>query len=328
MGDKIYADKISLIVPVYNMSQFLARCMGSLFNQQGAFEIILVDDGSTDESSVLCDHYASEHPDMVRVIHKQNGGLSSARNAGMEAAQGEYVIFPDPDDWLEPNYVQRLAELQEQYQPDLLCVGYFVDYDDRSIPANEGQIFRRMNGLEAQRALLLPPCMSGFAWNKLYHLDMIREHGLQFLDDVGTTEDLDFAFRYLQYCKMVVFSPEDRLYHYYQRSGAATHGGFSQKQMAAIHTYEKIIQASSDAEIICAAKEEICNTAVNLLWAYQNSGTNDKKPKRQIQQYIGKYLSEYCHSRQFGTGRKVQAVMAHYAPGLYAVLKKRVTREM
>lgn len=319
---------ISLVVPVYNMEQYLPRCMEHLLCQDGSYEIILVDDGSKDGSATLCDQYAMEHPQMVQVVHKENGGLSSARNAGMDVARGEYVIFPDPDDWVEPQFVARLMELQEQYNPELLCIGHDVDFDTYSIPANQGQLLRKMDRAQAQRALLLPPAISGFAWNKLYHLDIIRFNGLRFLDDVGITEDMDFAFRYLQHCKHVVFSPEDRLYHYCQRSGAATHSSFSRRKMESIRTYEKMIIACTDEALIHAAEEEICNTAVNLIWSYQNSHLRDDKAWKQLRHYLKRYLKPYCTSKRYGCGRKLQAVLAYCVPKLYVALKNRVNQEV
>lgn len=319
---------ISLIVPVYNMEQYLPRCMERLLCQAGNYEIILVDDGSKDGSAKLCDQYAMEYPKLVYAVHKENGGLSSARNAGMDVARGEYVIFPDPDDWVEPKFVARMMELQEQYHPELLCIGHEVDFDVCSVPANKGQFLRQMDGVQAQRALLLPPSISGFAWNKLYHLDIIQANGLRFLDDVGTTEDLDFAFRYLQHCKRVVFSPEDRLYHYYQRSGAATHSNFSRKQLESVRTYEKMIAASTDEELIRAAEEEICNTVINLIWSYQNNHFQDDEAWNQLRHYLKRYLKQYFTSNRYGCGRKIQAVLAYCVPKLYVALKDRVTQEV
>lgn len=317
---------ISLIVPVFNMEQYLPRCMECLLCQEGNYEIVLVNDGSKDGSATLCNQYALEYPKLVHVVHKENGGLSSARNAGLDVARGEYVIFPDPDDWVEPNYVARLMELQEQYCPELLCIGYNVDSDTCSVPANKRQPFQQMDGVQAQRALLLPPTISGFAWNKLYHMDIIRSNGLKFLDDVGTTEDMDFAFCYLQYCKRVVFSPEDRLYHYYQRSGAATHSNFSCKKLESFRTYEKMIGVSTDEKLIRAAEEEICNTAVNLIWSYQNSHLCDGEAWKQIRYYLKLYLKQYCTSSRYGCGRKVQAVLAYCVPKFYVALKNRINR--
>ena len=314
---------ISVVVPVFNMKQFLPRLMHKLINQAGNYEIILVNDGSTDGSANLCEQYAQKYSDRIRVVHKENGGLSSARNTGIHLAKGEYVIFPDPDDWVELNFISRLQELQEQYLPDLLCIGHYIDFDQYSIPANKGESMKQMDCIQAQRALLIPPCINGFAWNKLYRLELIRKYELSFLDDVGTTEDLDFAFRYLQYCKRVIFVPEERLYHYYQRSGAATHSGFSQKKLQAIRTYEKIIKISSDIEMVHAAKEEICNSAVNLSWAYQEANISDEETWEKLRKYLRQYLRYYLGSRRYGIGRKLQAFLAFSMPKRYAWLKNR-----
>ena len=319
---------ITVVVPIYNLSELLPRCMEALLVQDGVFEIVLVDDGSTDESSTLCDHYVAAHPDKIRVIHKKNGGLSSARNAGIEVARGEYIIFPDPDDWVEPTNISKLMDLQEKYEPDLLCVGYYIDYDDHFEIADSGQPLQIMNRHSAQRSLLILPCMSGFAWNKLYHLDIIRKNELRFLDDVGITEDLDFAFRYLEFCENVVFSPEDRIYHYYQRSDAATHSGFSKKKLDAIHTYEKIINIASDRDIVQAAKEEICNTAVNLVWSHRNSISYDIGTEKKLQKYIEMNLRQYCTSKRFKVGRKIQAILACYMPKIYVHLKNKLAKGM
>ena len=320
---------ITVVVPVYNLEPLLPRCMNSLLSQTSRnFEIVLVDDGSTDGSGALCDEYAATHPSIVRCIHKNNGGLSSARNAGMNAANGDYVIFPDPDDWVEPDYLEQLSMLQAQYHVDLACTGHYIDYDTKSIPENPNQSLCIMSGREAQSALLIPPRMSGFAWNKLYQLDIIRENNLQFLDDVGTTEDLDFAFRYLQFCNTVCFDPSKRTYHYYQRSGAATRSGFSLKKLQAIHTYEKILQVVEDSSPIArAARAEICNTAINLLVLYLNADTQDTTAYQTIRNYIKQYYSDYLKSGHYSSGRKVQAIMARYTPRLYGMIKNSITRE-
>lgn len=320
---------ISVVVPVYNLEQLLPRCMNSLLNQTFQdFEIVLVDDGATDGSGSLCDEFAAAHPAIVRCIHKPNGGLSSARNAGMNAAHGDYVIFPDPDDWVEPDYLEQLSILQAQYRADLVCTGHYIDYDTKSILENTNQSLRIISGEEAQAALLIPPRMNGFAWNKLYRLDIIRENNLQFLDDVGTTEDLDFAFRYLRFCDTVCFDPSKRTYHYYQRSGAATRSGFSKKKLQAVHTYEKILRVVEETSPVArAAKEEICNAAINLLVLYLNADVQDTTAYQTIRNYIKQYYSDYLKSEYYGGGRKVQAFLARYTPRLYRIIKNSITRE-
>ena len=313
---------LTLVIPVYNMESLLGRCMDTILSQTCRdFEIVLVDDGSTDTSGALCDGYVAAHPDIIRVIHKKNGGLSSARNAGIDAAGGEFIIFPDPDDWTEPQYVEHLLELQREHGADLVCTGYFVATDEASTPGSADTEPAILTGLEAQRRLLLPPRMSGFAWNKLYRLSIIRAQGLRFLDDVGTTEDLDFAYRYLAHAKTVCHAPGLRTYHYYQRPGAATHSGYSPKKLGSIRTYEKILADTSDPELAIAAREEICIAAVNLLWAWEMGERTDRAGRKVLLGHIRRQLPVHLRSNRYGLGRKLQAITAAVSPKLFTRLK-------
>ena len=107
---------VSIIVPVYNVEPYIETCIQSLIRQtMGNIEVILVDDGSTDRSGELCDQYA-EADERIRVIHKQNGGLSSARNAGISAAKGEYLLFVDSDDYVSASLVEKTVSCAEQNQ--------------------------------------------------------------------------------------------------------------------------------------------------------------------------------------------------------------------
>ncbi len=321
--------KVSVVVPVYNMEKYLTRCMDTLLNQTtDDMEIILIDDGSKDKSGVMCDEYAEKYSDLVRVAHKINDGLSSARNAGIEIAKGQYVIFPDPDDWVEPNYISRFIELYDKYNPDLVCLGHYVDYENgESVVINENVKFVEMNGLEAQKALMSYPNISGFAWNKLYKLRIIRENNLKFLDDVGTTEDLDFAFRYLKYCKKVCFDPQSRVYHYFQRDNSATLCGFSLNNFHSIRTYEKIIDSSRNkSELSIIARAEIFDIALNLVYLYKKDGINNKPVWKDLCKYLRKNFLVYITSESYGIGRKLQGIMAFFIPSLYAKCRNHLKR--
>ena len=115
---------ISVIVPVYNVEQYLPKCIDSILAQTYEnLEIILVEDGTKDSSGVICDEYAAKDA-RIRVIHKENGGLSSARNAGMEIARGEYFGFVDSDDWIEPEMYENLMALAQKYDADVFVKGY------------------------------------------------------------------------------------------------------------------------------------------------------------------------------------------------------------
>ena len=115
--------KISVIVPVYNVEAYLPRCVESIMAQTYQnLEIFLVDDGTKDNCGAICDAYARQD-NRVRVIHKENGGLSSARNAGIDASTGEYLSFVDSDDWIEPDMYEKMMGLMEKYGVRLVCAG-------------------------------------------------------------------------------------------------------------------------------------------------------------------------------------------------------------
>lgn len=320
---------VTLAVPVHNMEQYLPRCMTSLLAQTcQEYEILLIDDGSTDSSGALCDGYAAAHPGFVRVIHKKNGGLSSARNAGIDNAHGEFIVFPDPDDWVEPNYVASFLEFQRRDQADLVCLGHYVDTDAVSHPGYPDAEPMTMTGHEARRGLLLPPRMQGFSWNKLYRLDIIRTHRLRFPDGMGTTEDLFFAYQYLSHAQIVCHAPGMRVYHYCQRKNSSTHSSFSHDKIGTIRTYEHIITDNlhRDSELVHCVACEICTAAVNLIWLYERSGVRDEAVRQYLLGYIRRLLPQYMRASRFGAGRKLQAILAAISPRIYMHLKNAVQR--
>ena len=131
--------KVSIIVPVYNTEKYLSRCLRSLMNQTlSDIEIILVDDGSTDRSSVLCDNYA-EMDNRIKVVHKKNGGLSSARNAGIDIATGEYIGFVDSDDTISIDMYSKMIETAKKNNVD------FVMTDYMRIPSNRAPYLKTLS---------------------------------------------------------------------------------------------------------------------------------------------------------------------------------------
>ena len=316
---------VTLVIPILNMESYLPRCFDSIRAQSCPdYEVILVDDGSSDASGAMCDEWAGRDPERIRVIHKPNGGLSSARNAGIDAARGEFIVFPDPDDWTEPHYVESFLEYQRRYQVDLVCLGHYVDTDSGAVAGRADAEPRVMTGEEARRGLLLPPRMQGFSWNKLYRLDIIRANGLYFPDNMGTTEDLFFTFRYLTYCSSACYAPSCRVYHYYQRPNSSTRSPFSGSKLGTIRTYEYIIAAcgEGEAELVQMAQTEICTAAVNLLWENESAPRQDPDVRKELLSRIRKLLPEYLRQSHYGIGRKFQAVAAAISPRIYMYLKK------
>ena len=172
---------ISVIIPVYRVERYLDACVSSVLAQTfGDFEIILVDDGSPDGCPALCDAWARKDP-RIRVIHRENGGLSAARNTGIEAAKGQFLTFVDSDDLLEPDTLRRAWEAQRQYSADLVVYNLvYVDENNRPLASpdftvfrdevlDEAEVWRRYFALEEQKIYYV------VAWNKLYRAELFRE---------------------------------------------------------------------------------------------------------------------------------------------------------
>lgn len=314
---------VTIVVPIYNMQAYLPRCMDSLLRQTyQQIEILLIDDGSTDGSASLCEKFSLKYPS-VRVIHKENGGLSSARNTGIESAAGEYITFPDPDDWVEKGYIESFMTLENEYKPDMVCIGHYVDFENAAFKANPEASFKIMTGEQAINALICPPAMEGFSWNKLYKMDIIRQHFLRFSDSMGTTEDLAFAYQYLKHASTVCFAPGKRMYHYCQRTGSATIATFSQRQLQSMNIYELMIQEGYDEKLQEAAKIRLCETALNLLWSVKNLPYRDRETEKQLQGKINQLKTSYLKSERVSRRRKMQCACALISPSVYCFLKNR-----
>ena len=222
--------KISVIIPVYNVEKYLKRCVDSVFQQTlKDLEIILVDDGSPDDSPAICDQYAAEDP-RIRVIHKENGGLASARNAGMRIAQGDYIFFLDSDDWLEPDGMETLYRTAEQYQVDFVRYrairtgwpGLPEDAPCMVEPVRElKEGFYDRERIRAEvlpRLLGTPQLTMGAvvgAWGSLYRRDFLARNDLFFSEEVKFSEDQIFSAKVVLAAENFYFIETAGVYHYF-----------------------------------------------------------------------------------------------------------------
>ena len=184
--------EISEVVPVYNVEAYLDKCIDSILNQTfREFELILVDDGSTDRCPAIIDQRAKED-ERIRVIHKKNGGLSDARNEGMKIARGEYVSFIDSDDFIEPQMLEKCLSKLKQTGADLVIFDFYQYYQAdgrRELIAN---VFSEDHTYSIHDTPELITSIANAAWNKVYRLSLFRDHGISYpwgclYEDLGTT---------------------------------------------------------------------------------------------------------------------------------------------
>ncbi len=228
---------ISVIVPVYNVEEYLPRCVDSILAQSyDHLEVILVDDGAKDGSGAICDGYAAKDP-RVRVIHQENGGLSSARNAGIQEARGDYLAFVDSDDWIEPDAYAHMLDRMERYGAKLVCGGRY-DVDSATGERTLGLCPRKEEVISAEemvgRIFLWDGCDSS-ACDKLYHRSLLETfrypHG-------KVCEDVPVTYRIVLYAERVVLCPVP-VYNYYHRPQSISTSAVSEKTFHfAQHTAE------------------------------------------------------------------------------------------
>lgn len=209
--------QISIIVPVYNVERYLDQCVHSILNQDFTdFELLLIDDGSKDRSGQICDAYAKEDR-RVRVFHKENGGVSAARNLGIDNASGQYVTFIDSDDYVDTDY---LSILMGGRNSDLTVTGYAKLGEGRKSgfgSLKKEYSFKKSEYTAQQFKVCLPSLLDETPmrspWVKLFKLAIIRNNKIYFDSSIRIAEDAVFVQTYLLYCHSISFQ-EGTAYHY------------------------------------------------------------------------------------------------------------------
>lgn len=218
---------LSVIVPVYNVEAYLSRCVDSILAQTYQnLEIILVNDGTKDSSDVICDNYAAQDS-RIRVIHKENGGLSSARNAGLDISRGEYIAFVDSDDWIEPDAYEKMLATAQELDVKLVVGGRY-DVDEKTGKKMVGLCPNRTERITSEelvgRIFTWNQCDSA-AWDKLFHRSLL-EHWRFPLGKV--TEDVPVMYRIVLDTDWVAMCSHP-FYNYYHRQGSITTASVSDK---------------------------------------------------------------------------------------------------
>ena len=212
----------SLIVPVYNAGDFLADCMESLLEQSyGRYEIILVNDGSTDGSGEMCERIALHNSSLVKLIHQENKGVSAARNAALDVAKGDYVLFVDADDRLSEGALLALDKCLAANRCDVLCFGN--DVIDENGHARRCR-FRHESRIKAKQFSLKD--FRPAVWSYMISLNLIQKEGIRFVEQLRYSEDSNFLFKCLCSATNVAYL-DTRIYNYRIHRNSAIHKEFT-----------------------------------------------------------------------------------------------------
>lgn len=270
-------DLISVIVPVYNVETYLPECLDSILQQNyDELEIILVDDGSADDSGNICDAYADRDKRIV-VIHQSNKGLSEARNAGIKRASGKYLMFVDSDDRLLEGVIVRLETLCRTLKAQIAVCGYLC-YDKSKKKSKIDSTPRIMETDEAVRELCADKTIKNFAWGKLYESAVFHNVWFppgQLFEDINTT------YKAFLNSERVVYD-ETPGYYYRIRQGAITQTKTIHQSLQRIYAlqsrYVDIVQRQNGLEVILL--KQMLYAYVSLAKAYRQASEEERRQKR------------------------------------------------
>lgn len=268
---------VSVIIPVYNVERYLRRCVDSVLNQTYKnLEIILVDDGSPDGSPAICDEYA-QIDSRVKVIHKENGGLSSARNAGMAVATGEYIGFVDSDDWIDPVMYQVCYDLIEQNKADMSKVERCISTgEDDKTTSKETPNIDIYTGKEILQYYMTSSTTTGSyaVWRSLYRADILK--GLTFREG-KINEDIDFNYKAYSRCQKIAVTSQ-KLYYYFQNIDSISNGGLNRKDFDLCEAADILYDLTSNeayGTIAFLGKVKKARSAFSLLCKIAYFGISD-----------------------------------------------------
>lgn len=312
---------VSVIVPVYEVEAYLRACVESLKAQTYSnLEIILVDDGSPDGCPALCEALAREDP-RIKVVHKENGGLSDARNAGLDAATGEYIGFVDSDDAVEPDMFGLLVTLLEEHEADVSCCRYIRVFEDgREEPVGDDHQVHIYTGTEALKEYIYGKTMDPFAVNKLYKAELLNgDVKRRFIKGI-LGEDNPFIIELFKTELKVVLSGDAKYRYLQARPGAITSSAVSQKKIDSVFFWDGV-RRDCEAQYPELTIYALRRQALFYIGLYNMIG-KDKAHKdvaAQIREFIKEHNREIQESPVCETVLKLSSRLLSTAPWAYRI---------
>ncbi|MCL2391775.1 MAG: glycosyltransferase [Oscillospiraceae bacterium] len=297
-------DKISIIIPVYNVEPFISKCLDSIAIQTFTdFEALLINDGSTDKSGEICEAYSMKDS-RIKVFHKKNGGVSSAKNLGLKYATGQYIGFVDSDDFVAPDMYEMLYKAINKENVQIGIANYYKANDTQSVAMTnslkipDGIIStRNMLRYQFQRDHYMGFC--GYLWNKLFLSEAIKNSDLRFDESINYGEDVLFLAKLVIENKCTGTYIDKPVYHYYQRVGSISKSASLEVQQDILKAYKMICSLFSDSDyedmefwvrgFYCHHASIIAETAIN---------NKDKETLALMQYELRYHLSDYMRSNR------------------------------
>lgn len=268
-------EKISIIIPIFNAEAYLTTCLDSVLEQTYSnFEVICVNDGSTDRTGEICDKFR-ERDNRVKVYHIENQGVGHARNFGLSVMKGTWFCFVDSDDWIEPNYLERMYDLAQEKKCDLVACGVDMTYKYvKGLDGKEENIYIfETSKVCVENFICNKNSMHGVSWNKLYNAKKFKD--VLFDEYVKVNEDCLYVFRIMSLCERACLTTLP-LYHWYIRQDSACHRRAGNADFGAANVFLKLYKEIENEEMdearLILKKNYVVSVVQVLLYAKYAKG--------------------------------------------------------
>ena len=314
---------ISIIVPVYKVEQYIHRCIDSILCQTFQdFELILVDDGSPDNCGAICDEYALLD-NRIRVIHKENGGLSDARNVGIDNSRGKYIGFVDSDDYIAPDMYEVLYKNIIEYNADISMCGYYDCYENRIIQHSNDNSVYSYSQEEAIKIILDGKLFSVHAWTKLYKREIfanIRYPKGKICEDAYIIMDI------MKTVNTAVFTPTPK-YYYVHRSQSINTSKFSPRDFDRIDAHERNYEIiKNEYPNLKKLAHERCIGAYGYVahkLIYSSMESNHQDMKR-VFAFLRKNIINIIFGTHFSIRRKASLILMMISKKMYKKIMQKI----
>ena len=317
---------ISVIIPAYNIAQYIERCVMSILNQTYSnFEILIVDDGSTDETPQICDKLAS-YDSRVRVFHKSNGGVSSARNYALSKVRGELISMIDGDDWIEPTLFEDAVNMLNEHNAQVFMYEYIIEQGEKhKVCKLDDEKYGLLKVEDALIHSVLPD--NRFLWSKIFCANLLQN--CKFDENIILGEDTLFICEIIGRAEKVFYS-SSAYYHYIVRENSAITSSFNIRKMSGLDAYSKNLMFCKKHGFMVAtqyARGAIVDLAVAL--CRKASNTSEKKEAYKIaKKYIQKNLIGTIISKYVTRKTKFKAIVGAFSIHLTVRLCNRLGEKM
>lgn len=296
---------VSIIIPIFNVEEYIKECMDSLQLQTYSnIEIILVDDGSTDNSPLICDEYEEKYNN-IRVLHQVNKGVSQARNNGIKLSRGKYIVFVDPDDSVSPYYIESLLKALKINSSDLAISSYTNNKECLTKNLDKKSEYKVYSSRYILDNILANNVFDGFLWNKIFKKEIIIKNNLEFLQNITIWEDMYFVLKYL-ICVDKVVCFNEKIYFYRIRPQSASYKISFQKQLVKVQLSKKFIELENNNTIYskCALK-----LYLREMIEYAFKGIKERQISKKQLIYILNEIKKYSYKDLLSRNQKIKILL-------------------